>query len=854
MSIDCREKIKQLNEELKKVTEECYGKEKSLPPQKALPQTEPMQIMKPQLKKRMSQLPPPPPALIPPPPLPQKQPSPAKQNLATIIENTRGAPTIVNENSNFVVVTYWWGRGVLNKNTARPCASYYENFTKKIINKYITALKQFQNKFDFNSETSIMKVIDQIKINTLLKDVIQKQIKEYMYNMNTYVDVYSNTINVDKIFAFLEKQKKTGKTPEEYEFKDAEYLFVILLFIAYEFVKSNKQNIAKRIIIDYKISELEKRYKNRSISDADAKSAIEKLKSEKSKVETDIKVSMNAKKQYVLEDRKQVLGIKEVYKLFQPIYKDPSIQDKSLNELLSKEMTYLKPLQFEEMIQRWEQECAKHKCNYMAIEYPEFARPGGYQMAINAKPLFIKKALELCGGRGVLYIDGDMNIRKYPSIFDLKDVDYMARGWWMDPRSSYKFDESISYDPYSFETSGGTMFFANTPESVGLLNAWIKESDNPRQKGKADDRIISMIFNSKKYLLDMKIIQLPIEYLWLTLDYNDRLMEHYDYNFHSMDSTIFIDHPECLTSEDTASGSGASSDRTPIFYGFLDYSVDPVSEEFYEYLAFPDKSYVNSMKTYFNYMSDAYYFDDGNETLYRKKFVVPGRDPTENEQPLYITPYDKKFGKKNAISEQTIRRAGQMKLYDQKNGMVEIREEDEIEPSDLIPLIYKHLDQGINVLYRPKNASSSIYKNFMDQLNTKYQNIEFAFTPTFNKDQYNDIFRPLINTEQCIYFKSSSRFLKNFITMFQDLNQLSGYINFGSYQFMSSMRVAYLIDKKKSNKSVAMVGGGSKLPNFEKEILEADLYKSKMSGGFIQRLTRKSYRIKRRVTKKKGYN
>ena len=30
-------------------------------------------------------------------------------------------PTIVNKDSNFVVITYWWGRGNLNKNTQRPC-------------------------------------------------------------------------------------------------------------------------------------------------------------------------------------------------------------------------------------------------------------------------------------------------------------------------------------------------------------------------------------------------------------------------------------------------------------------------------------------------------------------------------------------------------------------------------------------------------------------------------------------------------------------------------------------------------------------------------------------------------------
>ena len=41
--------------------------------------------------------------------------------LAIIDKYTMPKPTIVNEASLFVVVTYWWGRGVTNKNTMRPC-------------------------------------------------------------------------------------------------------------------------------------------------------------------------------------------------------------------------------------------------------------------------------------------------------------------------------------------------------------------------------------------------------------------------------------------------------------------------------------------------------------------------------------------------------------------------------------------------------------------------------------------------------------------------------------------------------------------------------------------------------------
>ena len=53
------------------------------------------------------------------------------------------------------------------------------------------------------------------------------------------------------------------------------------------------------------------------------------------------------------------------------------------------------PVRFEEMIQTWEDTCRDKNCNFFAQEYPEFAVPGGYQLAINAKPLFIKKVMQI---------------------------------------------------------------------------------------------------------------------------------------------------------------------------------------------------------------------------------------------------------------------------------------------------------------------------------------------------------------------------------------------------------------------------------------------------------------------------
>ena len=137
------------------------------------------------------------------------------------------------------------------------------------------------------------------------------------------------------------------------------------------------------------------------------------------------------------------------------------------------------------------------------MEYP-FDRPL-YQAAINGKPVFIKKAIEACKGKGpggtdlaVVYIDGDMRANVYPAIFDMDGIDFMARGWNIDPRGSPKYRENkVCFDPYIFETSGGIQYFANTPASLDLLDTWtLSNIANP---GKADDRVISLAFNVFKY-------------------------------------------------------------------------------------------------------------------------------------------------------------------------------------------------------------------------------------------------------------------------------------------------------------------------------------------------------------------
>ena len=95
------------------------------------------------------------------------------------------------------------------------------------------------------------------------------------------------------------------------------------------------------------------------------------------------------------------------------------------------------PITYDAMITNWENSCRNAGCNFLAVEYPDYAKGAMYQVAINAKGYFIKKALERCAPRSVVYIDGDMLVQTYPGVFDCPNIDFAARAWNYDARTSF---------------------------------------------------------------------------------------------------------------------------------------------------------------------------------------------------------------------------------------------------------------------------------------------------------------------------------------------------------------------------------------------------------------------------------
>lgn len=343
------------------------------------------------------------------------------------------------------------------------------------------------------------------------------------------------------------------------------------------------------------------------------------------------------------------------------------------------------PITFEKMIADWEDSCKKHKCNFLAEEYPEFAVKGGYQHAINFKPYFIELALEACYPRGVLYIDGDMKIKMYPGVCDIKDVDYMARGWNTDSRvADWRNHGKFCFDPYVFEMSGGTMFFGNTHHGRNLLKVWQRET--AKHPGKADDRILSMAIMLQKMLISLTSIQLPAEYLWLDMDYDDHFREGEDYK----KKLVAISHPECLTGEDRAATLGASSNRYPRSYDrYVSNYLYCDWDEIYEYIHFDDKSQLASFKPYFNWIDDHGVAD--------------------------VIPFAKKYGSYNSVAKKNadIMQSIELKVHEkvvmvsphdfQTTALHKVKTEREV-----FATILKYLLNGQHVVYMPGTRASSI--------------------------------------------------------------------------------------------------------------------------------------------------
>lgn len=467
----------------------------------------------------------------------------------------------------------------------------------------------------------------------------------------------------------------------------------------------------------------------------------------------------------------------------------------------------VKPRKFPEMIKEWEEYCKKANVNYLAVN-TEFPR-SDYQNAINGKPVFIKKALDAVKPRNVLYIDGDMWMLKYAHIFDLENVDFMARGWNIDSRSKPKGLKEPFFDPYTFETSGGTMFFGNTQRARDLLDKW--EEDSNKQIGKADDRILSQVFTKESMVIDTNIVQLPIEYLWLTDLYKDHLKTPEDPSSHE---SAVIEHYYCLTGEERAADQGAAaSGRTPEGYDaevVENIVYDRPTELIYEYIFFD---------------GDPKKRDEYSRYL---KFIATTNSYRTGQPMAKIVRLEDKYGDYNEIAKKNLE--GLVQQRAQPGTVVRqgapttasMRPRVQVAPvslpqnapiRDILAALLsgKDVELGGKVPHGPEDDCAAV-------------NVSTTGVDWYTRALELDVNSPM-------FFSSKSRVLIHLLAMCETLKDINKHLT-GSYTFMSRIRWNLLKPKGVSTIQVNegvdfrpvlhQIWFGSEIPNWRKVMFDAN--------------------------------
>lgn len=424
---------------------------------------------------------------------------------------------------------------------------------------------------------------------------------------------------------------------------------------------------------------------------------------------------------------------------------------------------------YNEMIDDWVENMKKRKLNYLEAEYPMFAVKGGYQNAINYKPHFIEAALRACYPRSVLYIDGDMSIKKYPRILDTPGIDFSARSWSIDIDDQ----EQLCYDPFVFETSGGTLFFGQTPFGYQLLRMWQEEAK--KQPGKADDRVLSLLFNNKKMMKDLSFVPLPIEYLWLSLLYDPvtSIKKHR--------SKPIITHPFCLTSEEAAIEMSdemlkTMKSRIPTRYGY--YVEDRIrcqriDDTIYEYIAYRDKKTAEQDVNFLKCLK-------------------------ENDHT--VVSYNHRYGRYNSIANRNernmkiVQRVSDHPIVIVTLSSTIVRDDYDVHLTNkemMIPTILKYLSRNQSVIYVPPSSKylSSSLRSIIKRSNNGYQLI--AKNKNRSERHFKKGYMLTIDTTYPIYFSPENTVLFDLIMMSESLQKISSHFN-SSSTFLSRIRCEWL--------------------------------------------------------------
>ena len=284
-----------------------------------------------------------------------------------------------------------------------------------------------------------------------------------------------------------------------------------------------------------------------------------------------------------------------------------------------------------------------------------------------------------------------------------------------------------------------------------LLDRWIEEASKAIHDKKADDRVLSMVLVDENWTHRASVIPLPIEYLWLTNAYTAQKGAMHGY---ADECDAIIEHPACLTSEDTAT-AGTTTTRTPEGYDKIVYDTmecDTYGGVFYEYIFFPTERMVSTFGPYLQYLRKAFH-NDTREPLYK------------------VISYADRYGEYNSVANENIRKADSVQV-NTTSRVVKL-------PLGVdIPTIIAHLEAGVDVqmgddttpLGEGTDCRIKLPAGFMDG-------------KTYLRELQ-------VDTKAPMFFSSTSPVLLHLLTMCATLDDMNKHLR-ASYIFASRIRWAF---------------------------------------------------------------
>jgi hypothetical protein len=206
---------------------------------------------------------------------------------------------------------------------------------------------------------------------------------------------------------------------------------------------------------------------------------------------------------------------------------------------------------YHKFAKRFADRCKLLKIKYH-IEYLQ-AFNNKYQEGINYKPTFICNVLKKFPNQNVVYLDIDIYINKYPTLFMNPYADFMCFNWNFDPYVTV--DHKL--DPYTIETAGGVFFFSNNKFAKKLLKLWEIALKKKSYNHCADDRVLAMVLYKNNVVDLLRIQSIPTEYLYIPQFFGHLKLHK---------KAVFIHDQDITTEEEAMLKTKQSKSRIPITY------------------------------------------------------------------------------------------------------------------------------------------------------------------------------------------------------------------------------------------------------------------------------------------------